>query len=84
MDALDFAPSGIVEELARQAVEHKIADNNRIKAISQATHYDIAGQIRNKEQIEALEKNLNPERERPARRRAVGTSSVNQGRRVKS
>ena len=48
LDALDFAPEGIVESLKNRAVELEIADTNKLKAIGEKTHCDLAAIIKNK------------------------------------
>ena len=48
LDALDFAPQGIKEQLEQQAVEQEISDNNRLKAIGEALSVDLFSMIKNK------------------------------------
>ena len=81
LDALDFAPEGIVEELARKAVEWKIPDNNKIKAISEATNLDIASQIRNQEQIEQKEAEFGTNRSRAEQRRVHNNGNASGSKR---
>lgn len=50
-DAMDFAPDGIKETLAQEAVSMEIPDSNRRKVISEATTYDIDTMIKNKQAI---------------------------------
>lgn len=50
-DAMDFAPDGIKETLAQEAVNMEIPDSNRRKVISEATTYDIDTMIKNKQAI---------------------------------
>ena len=81
LDALDFAPEGIVEELARKAVEWKIPDNNKIKAISEATNLDIASQIRNQEQIEQKDAEFGTNRGRAEQRRVRNNGNASGSKR---
>lgn len=84
LDALDFAPSGIVDELIHKAIEWKIPDGNKIKAISAATGLDIDQQIKNQTLIE--ERDTSTGRERNTRRRIAQTQDepVKKQRRVQS
>lgn len=50
-DAMDFAPDGIKETIAQEAVEMEIPDSNRRKVISDATSYDIDSMIKNKKAV---------------------------------
>lgn len=50
-DAMDFAPDGIKETIAQEAVEMEIPDSNRRKVISDATSYDIDTMIKNKKAV---------------------------------
>ena len=50
-DAMDFAPDGIKETLAQEAVNMEIPDSNRRRVISDATSYDIDTMIKNKQAI---------------------------------
>lgn len=48
LDALDFAPYGVIEWLKDKAIELEISDNTKIQAISKKTGVDIAAAIKNK------------------------------------
>ena len=48
---MDFAPDGIKETLAQEAVNMEIPDSNRRRVISDATSYDIDTMIKNKQAI---------------------------------
>ena len=48
LDALDFAPEGIVEALKNRAVELEISDNQKLKAIGEKTNSDLSVIIKNK------------------------------------
>lgn len=48
LDALDFAPAGIVEALKNRAVELEISDNQKLKAIGEKTNCDLSVIIKNK------------------------------------
>lgn len=47
LDALDFGPEGIIEQLKNQAIQLEISDNRRIKAIQERTGADISAIIEN-------------------------------------
>lgn len=78
LDALDFAPLSVIETLADRAVELEIADNNKIKALSEKIDRDISAMIRNKNLYNNTEKD-----EKPARKtRRVSTEPAKSVRRA--
>ena len=81
LDALDFAPLGIKDLLVDRAVELKIPDTSRRKAIHEATGIDVNNMIELKEQVEAL--NPTEESELPHTRR-VNHTPARSGRRVQN
>jgi len=79
LDALEFGPQGIQDLLVDRAVELKIPDANRRKAIQEMTGVDVNNMINFKEQIDAASPAA---AEAPhTRRRAAQSVSVS-GRRV--
>jgi len=55
LDALEFGPEGIKNMLVDRAVQLKIPDTNRRKAIQEITGVDVNNMINFKEQAEAIE-----------------------------
>lgn len=81
MDALDFAPQGIVELIKDRAVELRIPDISKRKAIMDATGFDINNTI---EMLEAAEKADGSDVEdKPAKERRAKQSTSGKTRRVK-
>ena len=79
LDALEFGPEGIKNMLVDRAVQLKIPDTNRRKAIQEITGVDVNNMINFKEQIDAASPAA---AEAPhTRRRAAQLVSVS-GRRV--
>lgn len=74
LDALDFAPAGIIETLKDKAIELEITDLTKIKAISDKTGIDINAAIKNKHAYEEIN-NDNAE-EKPKTRRAKSTAAT--------
>ena len=74
MDAMDFAPEGIKETIAKRAVELEISDTNRRKVITEGSDYDIDTMIKNKESIEADEE-PKEEKKTTTRRRTSSTGT---------
>lgn len=68
LDALDFGPEGIKDELASKAVEIEITDGARAQAIQEATGMDILAQIRNKHAYDSVDEQN--EEEKPKQRRS--------------
>lgn len=79
LDAVDFGPTGIVEEMARQAVEREITDGERIKALNTATGLNIQQQIVNKH---AYDNASAEEESKTSSRRRVASKDSGRKRRV--
>ena len=77
MDAMDFAPEGIKQRLAKRAVELKISDSNKRKIITEKSPYDIDAQIKN---VEAATADAAPTTEEPKKRRATAVRTNNERR----
>lgn len=80
LDALEFGPKGIQDLLIDRAVELKIPDTNRRKAIQEITGIDVNKMIGFKEQVEASD---NKVAEPPHTRRCSTQSASVSGRRVR-
>lgn len=78
LDALDFAPDGIVEELKNKAIELEIADNNRINAINKRLGVNISHIIANKHAYDSATETV----EEPKQRRTAAKTTTSR-RRVK-
>lgn len=78
LDALDFAPDGIIEELKNKAIELEIADNNRISAINKRLGVDISQIIKNKHVYD----NATETTEQPRQRRTAAKATTASRRRV--
>lgn len=81
LDALDFAPDGILEELRDKAVELEIADGNRIAAINKRMGVDINNMIKNKH---AYDKAGAKTEEAPKQRRSSTAKKTTNRRRAAS
>nr|DAF55227.1 MAG TPA: hypothetical protein [Siphoviridae sp. ctZHD14] len=80
LDALDFAPDGIVEELKNKAIELEIADNNRIMAINKRLGVDISQIIKNKH---VYDKTTDTDKaEQPKQRRSTTAKTTTTRRRT--
>ena len=79
LDALEFGPEGIKNMLVDRAVQLKIPDTNRRKAIQEITGVDVNNMINFKEQAEAIE---NKNAAAPHTRRSSQSVTVG-GRRVR-
>ena len=81
MDALDFAPQGIVELIKDRAIELRIPDISKRKAIVDATGCDINNTI---DMLDAAEKEDNQKEDKPVKeRRSKQSAGSKGGRRVK-
>ena len=69
LDALDFGPEGVKDELASKAVELEITDGSRAQAIQEATGMDVLAQIRNKHAYDEAEDDA--AEEKPKQRRSA-------------
>lgn len=81
LDALDFAPEGIIDTLVQRAVELKISDTNKREAIKNATGFDVDSMIRMEIAVEADEEK--PEQQ-VKRTRRTAKASEQEGRRVQA
>lgn len=80
LDALDFAPEGIVEELKNKAIELEIADGNRIAAINKRLGVDINTMIKNKHAYDSKDDKAETETKQ---RRSTAKKSTTPTRRTK-
>lgn len=71
LDALDFAPQGIVETLKDKAIELEINDRAKIKAIAEKTGVDIDAAIKNKHAYDNSDTNV---ADKPRQRRVQKTT----------
>ena len=78
LDALDFAPDGIVEELKNKAIELEISDNNRINAINKRLGVDISQIIKNKHVYD----DTTEAAEQPKQRRSTSKTTTTSRRRT--
>ncbi len=81
LDALDFAPDGIVEELRDKAIELEIPDGNRIAAINKRLGIDINTMIKNKHAYDTAEDKTE---EAPKQRRTTAARKSTTGTRRKA
>lgn len=79
MDAMDFAPEGIKQQLAARAVQLQINDSNKRKIISDNSPYDIDAQIKN---VEKATENEHHVESKPRQRRSTEATRANKERRV--
>ena len=82
LDALEFGPKGIQDMLIDRAVQLKIPDTNRRKAIQEITGVDVNNMISLKEQAETIDKK--DAAVQPHTRRVASQSVTVGGRRVRS
>ena len=78
LDALEFGPEGIRDLLVDRAVELKIPDTNRRKAILEMTGVDVNNMIEIKEAYETEPEQTEP----PHSRRRMGAQPTTTGRRA--
>lgn len=85
LDACDFAPEGVIDNLVQKAVELEIPDVRRREALTERTGRNITHMIENKHQIEAdVEEKPAPKKRRAStsttstakKRRTTGTSKA--------
>ena len=79
LDALDFAPDGILDELRDKAVELEIADGNRIAAINKRMGVDINNMIKNKHAYDTADSKAD---EAPKQRRSSTAKKTTSRRRA--
>lgn len=82
LDALDFAPQGIVESLKDEAIALEITDNRKIAAIAKKTGVDIDAAIKNKHAYDDVNGDTNVT-EQPKQRRTANKTTARK-RRVKA
>ena len=75
LDALDFAPEGIVDAIVDQAIKLRIPDVNKREAITKATGRDINEMIKVQETVEKELGAVDAADATPRRRRAATTST---------
>lgn len=80
LDALDFGPEGIKQELIDQAVKLEIPDERKREAIKKATGADITVMINNNHVYD----NQNDNAEETTSKRRVQKKTTSSGRRVKA
>lgn len=87
-DAMDFAPSGVVDLIADYAVELPITDTKMMKIISKRTDFDIQERIaisqKQKARDEDLDNNDGDSSKRTTRRKATTTEEDGTKRRRKT
>lgn len=81
LDALDFAPEGIKQQIVDYAAELEIPDERKRKAIDKAMGVDITAMITNKHAYD-VEDNQDSDVEKETRRRTAAKKTS--GRRVKA
>lgn len=74
LDALDFAPQGVIEAIKDGAVEYEINDKSKIDAIAKKTGIDIDAAIKNKHAYDAANGDTNVT-EKPKQRRTSSTTT---------
>lgn len=80
LDALDFAPEGIVQEIVDKAVELEISDERKRKAIKDKTGADISVMISNSHVYDNQDENTD---NKPTQRRAAKKTTTSTTRRAK-
>lgn len=82
LDALDFAPEGIVDTIVQRAVELKVNDVSKRKAILEKTGKDVTSMIDLTEQYNSSVGIEEEEEKAPRKRRASGEATKTNSRRV--
>ena len=80
LDALDFAPIGIIDLIKNLSVSLPITDINKRRALKEKTGFDVDKAIAN--DIASKEEDTIVEKEPAAKRRVVREEPVTQGRRT--
>lgn len=87
-DAMDFAPSGVIDLIADYAVELPITDTKMMKIISKRTDFDIQERISISQKQKAREEDLNSDKDdttkKTTRRKAGATEEDTTKRRRKT
>lgn len=84
LDALDFAPEGIVDTIVQRAVELKVNDVSKRKAILEKTGKNVDNMINLTEQYNAAAGIEDKEEETPRKRRSSSSEKTTSGRRVQN
>lgn len=79
LDALDFAPIGVIDLIKQYSIELPLTDSRKIEALKQKTGFDVNAALANK----AKEKEDEPEETKPATRR-VKEATASTGRRTET
>lgn len=86
LDALDFAPSGVIDLIKTHAVSMPLTDMQKIEAIKAKTGYDCAAAIRHLQEEKAAEAEENKSAgnvfDNGGKRRVSETASTTPGRRT--
>lgn len=83
LDALDFAPEGIVDTIVQRAVELKVNDVSKRKAILEKTGKNVDSMINLSEQYNAA-MGIEEKEETPRKRRSAEEAPKTNSRRVQS
>ena len=73
LDALDFAPDGIVQSIKDRAIELEVSDRKKLDAIGKRTNCDLEAIIRNKHAYDDVDQEKKDEK--PKRRRATSSTT---------
>lgn len=79
LDALDFAPQGIVDTIKQRAIDMEIPDKRKLEAIGKRTNCDMESIIRNKHAYDNADSESEEEKT-PKRRRSETTPTVRRRR----
>lgn len=81
LDALDFAPIGVIDLIKVMAIKLPLTDLNKRKALKEKTGFDVDSALRHLEEEKAEETNIETN---PAQERRVKTETPATGRRTNS
>lgn len=82
LDALDFGPEGIIQQLQTKAVELEIPDMDKREAIMKKTGFDISSMIKNKHAYDNEDESK--EEKKPITRRTTTKKQTTPQRRVQN
>ena len=82
LDALDFAPMGVIDLIKTMAVSLPLQDYNKIKALKDKTGFDCAKALSHLEEEKAAEKDGKTETAAPTRRVKPAETAAPVGRRT--
>lgn len=83
LDALDFAPEGVLDLIKTLSVELPLTDTRKMDAFKEKKGVDIGRMIQAKKEVEAEEEaNGEEKKEAPKRRTQTSTSTTNPARRT--